>query len=314
MALESGTVDAILGDIPPNDVVALENNPKFNVYNGGGSVMVTWSFSSASNVSGTYSTTLRKAIASAIDLEPALKLVFNGTVTPLYSIIPTYFPSYTPVFKTLYPHDVTMAKTYLAQAGFPNGVTIDLTEQSQYPLRIALYEALKQQLADAGITLNIHPMETSAYMDLLYKGGGLLLGNYWGPVYADPDEPLGAIWSTSGSWMGTFYNSSLVDQLYMEQRSTSNQSRRQEIFVKLQQIAAEDLPYIPLYQYSEKLVAKKELKGITDLYVRYPAWWHRVYLEGQTTGQIAPFTPQIVLDVKATDASKLNLNFQYSQK
>jgi peptide/nickel transport system substrate-binding protein len=282
-ALEAGEVDIIIGEIPPDDVVAFENNPNFNVYEGGGVIMVLWSFCMKPEIHP-YSAALKKAIVSAIDLESALKLVYKGTVTPLYSIIPTYFWTYTPIFKIYYPYNITKAKEFLAEAGFPEGATVDVYVESQYTHRLFLFQVFKEQLAAAGITLNIHPIETSAWLDLLYKGEAISSATWWGPVYNDPNEPLGMLESEASIWAGgVFYNNSYVDQLFIEHRSTLNKTRREEISLELQKINAEDIAYFPLFQYSDKIIAAKYVKGLSNLHVRYPIWWHKPYKETSTS-------------------------------
>jgi peptide/nickel transport system substrate-binding protein len=304
VALEAGEVDIIMGEIPPDDVVALEENPNFNVYEGGGVIMVLWSFGMKPEINP-YSAALKKAMVSAIDLESALEQVYKGTVTPLYSIIPTYFWTYTPIFKTYYPYNVTKAKEFLAEAGFPEGPTVDVYVESQYTHRLFLFQVFKEQMAAAGITLNIHPIETSTWIDLLYKGEVISSANWWGPVYNDPDEPLGMLQSETSTWMGVFYNNSYADQLYLEQRSTLNKTRREEISLELQKINAEDIPYIPLFQYSDKIIAAKYVKGLSNLHVRYPIWWHKPYIEKE--GSTAQSLFSLLLTVLTTPMAKVCL-------
>jgi peptide/nickel transport system substrate-binding protein len=278
IALEAGEVDAIYGDIPPDDIKDLQDNPNFNIYQGGQPICVYMCF--GFRAADAYSLPVRKALAYAMDIEAAVQQVFKGTSAPLYSLIPTSMWTYTPVFERYTPRNVTKAKELLAEAGFPEGITIDVYTDSQYTYRTILLQVIKEQVAEADITLNIHPLETSAFYDLCYKGEAPIGVDRWGPSYPDPDEIIGGLLqSESSASMGYFYNNSRVDELLIEERSTPNETRREEIFIELQEINAEDIAYLPLFQYVDRIIAWKYVTGLTDLYVRYPIWFQLISIE-----------------------------------
>ena len=60
----------------------------------------------------------------------------------------------------------------------------------------------------------------------------------------------------------TFYSNPKVDALIREGRSTLDQQKRKAIYDQVQQILADDLPYINLWYLDNVLVHTKRLQGI----------------------------------------------------
>jgi peptide/nickel transport system substrate-binding protein len=61
------------------------------------------------------------------------------------------------------PFDTAKAKSLLAGAGFPNGLSVNLTVASDWPESMAYAQALKEDAAAAGFTINLNTMPASQY-------------------------------------------------------------------------------------------------------------------------------------------------------
>jgi len=64
-----------------------------------------------------------------------------------------------------FPFDVAKSKELLASAGYPNGVTVELTVASDWPESMAYAQALKEDAAAGGFTINLKPMPATQYWD-----------------------------------------------------------------------------------------------------------------------------------------------------
>lgn len=64
-----------------------------------------------------------------------------------------------------YPFDTAKSKALLAQAGYPDGVTVELTVPSDWPESMAYAQALKEDAAAGGFTINLKTMPASQYWD-----------------------------------------------------------------------------------------------------------------------------------------------------
>ncbi len=62
-----------------------------------------------------------------------------------------------------FPFDTAKAKALLAEAGHADGVTVELTVASDWPESMAYAQALKEDAAAGGFTINLKPMPASQY-------------------------------------------------------------------------------------------------------------------------------------------------------
>ncbi|MFM8577907.1 MAG: ABC transporter substrate-binding protein [Planctomycetaceae bacterium] len=109
----------------------------------------------------------RQAISAAIDRQAIAKVAFFGTVLP--SCAQTFIKG-NPYHQCVLPNegkrDVALAKKLLAEAGNPNGFSIDMTVWAR-PAWPEAAQLIKQQLAEVGITVNITvKQDTVAIADL----------------------------------------------------------------------------------------------------------------------------------------------------
>jgi peptide/nickel transport system substrate-binding protein len=64
-----------------------------------------------------------------------------------------------------YPFDTAKSKELLAAAGYPDGVTVELAVASDWPESMAYAQALKEDAAAGGFTINLNPMPASQYWE-----------------------------------------------------------------------------------------------------------------------------------------------------
>ncbi|MEO1199327.1 MAG: ABC transporter substrate-binding protein [Pseudomonadota bacterium] len=112
---------------------------------------------------------LRRAVNLAIDNATVKSLVFpeGGDIGENHHVAPVHpdYPALEPLVR-----DVDAAKAALADAGYPDGVelTIDVGN-TDGPWHQTACEAMRAQLQDAGITLNINVMPASKYWEVWDK-------------------------------------------------------------------------------------------------------------------------------------------------
>lgn len=108
---------------------------------------------------------VRQAIAYAID-RPELQHWRGADVArEPHSVIPTGYLGYT-ADNGLLPHDVAKAKQLLAEAGYPNGLTIKVIH-TQNPDMFAAMQVVQAQLARAGIKLDLQIVEHATFHQMI---------------------------------------------------------------------------------------------------------------------------------------------------
>lgn len=211
---------------------------------------------------------VRKAIALAVDRDALDEQVFQGTVVPLYSMVPDAMWSHKPVFQHEPEPDIDGALAALAKAGYstenPLSFQFWYTPTHYGPTEADLAQVLKSQFEATGaMQVELMSSEWGRYTDDLTAGsmGILLLG--WYPDYFDPDDYLYPFLSTEGAQsMGSFYSSAAMDALLLDEVQLSTVEDRTPILEAVQDLLAEDLPNIPLFQKPQFVAFQKDVKGV----------------------------------------------------
>ncbi|MCU1481799.1 MAG: peptide transporter substrate-binding protein [Subtercola sp.] len=94
---------------------------------------------------------VRQAINYAFDTSSMLKTIENGLGTTTSQVFPANSVGYDPSLDSEYTFNVAKAKQLLADAGYANGVTIQMPSSAL--LGQATLTLIQQQLADVGITV-----------------------------------------------------------------------------------------------------------------------------------------------------------------
>jgi peptide/nickel transport system substrate-binding protein len=104
---------------------------------------------------------VRQAIAYAIDRKAIVQFKGAGTSREAVSVIPSGYLG-TDQKAPLYPYDPAKAKALLAEAGYPNGLTIKTIHTTLTGMQ-TLIEAVQAQLKKVGINLDIELVEHATF-------------------------------------------------------------------------------------------------------------------------------------------------------
>jgi len=210
---------------------------------------------------------VRRAIAYALNPQPIIHYLLRDEARPAYSILPPQHWAYDPDVMR-YPHDPDRARQLLDEAGYRarNGVRFHITMKTSTEESTRLLAAvLQQQLREVGIALDIRSFESATFLADVSKGAYQVHSLRWIGGNQDPDifENLFATASFAPKRANrTFYSNPRMDELIGEGRSTLDQQKRKAIYDQIQQILAEDLPYINLWYLDNVLVHTNRVHGI----------------------------------------------------
>lgn len=115
---------------------------------------------------------VREAVWKALDVTTGVKLAYGAFGSQAEDWVcpgvkgadPTRAAKYFPT------RDVEAAKALLAEAGYPDGIDIELSVFSSNQERKDLGEVFQSQLAEAGIRVKLNVMELNAWSDYVYSG------------------------------------------------------------------------------------------------------------------------------------------------
>lgn len=222
---------------------------------------------------------VRQAIAALVDRNLLVDRVFQGQAEPLYSLLPNTFPTYKPVFQEEYGDGNTeKAKTLLSEAGFSetNPLTLELWHSSSSTNRSLVASTLKASIEKqlpGIVNVAINTTESATIFDNLDKGTYPSVLLDWYPDYYDADTFISPFLSCdkgtsagceSGQTQsgGSFYYSDRANQLIQQELAEQDTSKRDTLFTELQDLAATDVPYIPLWQNKDYVFVKTGLSGV----------------------------------------------------
>lgn len=261
-AWKAKAVDAAARQLPPAVLAALDtSDTEQRVYEADGSETRNLYFDTRSG-SPLHDTDVRRAMAWLIDREQLASSVYDGTVEPLYSLVPAGITGHATSFFDSYPERNTQKARKLLKSA---GVSIPVSFSYGYGLGSgsAAAEAmeLKRQLEASGLfKVNVKGYEWTDFQKRWATGKLDAYAVGWVADYPDPDTFAGPLVGT-GSTMNTGYSSKAVDNYISGSRQFADRSRVAGDFRDLQQVIAEDVPVIPLWQRKEYVVTSADIGG-----------------------------------------------------
>lgn len=208
---------------------------------------------------------VRQAIAQIVDRGTLVSKVYQGTAEPLYSMVPKGVVGHkTPFFDMYGQVNVNNARKTLRDAGITQ--TVELTfwyTTDRYGASTAdEFTELKRQLEESGlfkITLRGQPWKT--FQEGYKKGDYPVFGRGWFPDFPDPDNFIAPFVGKENA-VGTPYETNeIVNVLLPKSRRDSDRSAGVHEFEQAQQIFAEDVRLLPLWQGKLYVAARDDIAG-----------------------------------------------------
>ncbi len=209
---------------------------------------------------------VRRAMAWLINREQLAATVYDGTVDPLYSLIPTGIVGHTTSFFDDYPSQNTKkAKALLEEAGVSLPVHFTYGYGIGHGAGKEEAAELKKQLEASGLfKVDVKGYEWTDFQKRWATGKLDAYAVGWVADYPDPDT-FGSPLVGTGSTMNTGYSNKIVDQLILSSQKFADRSRVDDDFRDLQADVADDVPLIPLWQRKEYVVSSEDVGGISYL-------------------------------------------------
>jgi peptide/nickel transport system substrate-binding protein len=268
MLLRNGDID-IAYDISLKDYGTLRSDPNINAYATPGYGILFMHFRLQEKPWD--NVLLRKAIAYAIPYDTIIKTVSYGFASPAQSTFPAGMEGYVPA--NPYKYDLEQAKQLLTQAGYPGGkglapLTFNIKQGNPEEESVAVY--IQAELAKLGVTINIKPLSVAVHTDLNFKHQLPWTFNYYLPAIPSPYYQLWFLAYTKNSASGccnfSSYGNPKVDVLIDQIQAEQDAAKRVELAKRAQQLIAEDVPMIPIYQPTWNVAMRKGIVG----YSYYP--------------------------------------------
>jgi peptide/nickel transport system substrate-binding protein len=232
------------------------------------------------NSEPTHNLSVRRAIASLIDRQLLNDRVLQGQGIPLFSLIPTTFAESRPVFQKRYgDRDVEGAKQYLKTAGYsaekPAIVEIWHSSGSITASTVAaVLKALSKRDLEGMLDFQPNSILGAAFFKNISRGLYTTALSNWYPDFLDADNYIYPFLDCAkgskekgceeggSQGQGSFFYSPKMNALIDRSRRETDPAQRTAIFAEIQEILAEEVPYIPLWQTKEYAFARNGIEGV----------------------------------------------------
>jgi len=206
---------------------------------------------------------VRQAVAYSIDRQQLIDLARGGYGEPLYSPIPKGYFGYSEDVPR-YDRDVNKAKQLLAEAGYPNGVDVVMTN---FDTMVLAGEVIMEQIKPAGFRVTEEKLDQPTFIGRVIKNEGINFTIHCCVRQPDPDIWLTDALTPKG---GAIYISRYDLEKDLEPaRRELDPKKREQMYLEIQRKVMTDLPIIPLMMQPERMLHTAKLKGMPTL---EPLW------------------------------------------
>ncbi|MFM2150171.1 MAG: hypothetical protein RLZZ187_2477 [Pseudomonadota bacterium] len=195
---------------------------------------------------------VRRALNMAIDREAITTRIMDGAATPANQFLPSGTFSHVADLPPI-RFDPEGARRLLAEAGYPNGFRIQLnTPNDRYINDARIAQAVGAMWTRIGVRTSVEAQTWSIFVNRAGRAeySAHLIG--WGsnPDASHPMRNIIASVSRERGWGASNrgrYSNAELDRLLEESLVELDDARREQMLIRIQRMAAEDVAVIPLH-------------------------------------------------------------------
>lgn len=219
---------------------------------------------------------VRKAVRVAVDRQAMVKLLVgegNAVVTCDHPVMPG--DPYRADFDC--PPDIEGAKRLLAEAGYPDGIEFDLVTSELEPGMVQYAEVYQQQVAPAGIKVNIVLAPADGYWEDVWMVAPVSMTS-WSQRAAD--QVLNEVFRSTSPWNESYFKNARFDELLDLARSSLDFEKSKGYYAEAQRLLFEEGgTFIGFFENGLRAVNRRVsgLPPVPEDYIR----WHLIAKESE---------------------------------
>lgn len=221
---------------------------------------------------------VRKALAYSIDRESLVKNVTKGGQKPSYHYTPDNPFGFTA--KVNFSYDVDLAKRLLSEAGYPEGKgfpKLELTYNTNAD-HLKNAQAIQQMWKkNLGVEISLRNLEWKVYLDARSTRNFQILRRSNVADILDPATFLLPM-MTKDPMNDSEWGSARFDELMERSKLAKTQEERFAYFEQAEKILVDEMPVIPLYEYTTNNLVAPNVKGYYKNILDYHPYKY-IYLE-----------------------------------
>lgn len=215
---------------------------------------------------------VRQAFNYAVDKERIANQILSGAAVPAKGVLPPGMPGYDPDLRG-YPYDPAKARQLLAEAGYPDGLDIELVTRSREAEK-RWAEAIQAYLGEVGVRVTMRSIAFPQWVDLAGKRGEIAFSvNAWFQDYPDPSNFLDVLLNgqritEQNCNNRSFYQNPRVDSLLQRAAAMTDLAARLKVYQEVERIVVDDAPWIFIFHPIKWRLAHPWVKE----YRLHPVW------------------------------------------
>jgi peptide/nickel transport system substrate-binding protein len=277
-ALISGEMDIVL-PVPVQDWPRLESEPNVQVLNEpeARAVFIGMDqhrdellFSSVKGKNPFKDKRVRQAVVLAVDTNVINQKIMRGAAKPLGTLIADKINGYDESFGAPYKQDAAKAKKLLADAGYPDGFSVQMDcPNDRYVNDEKVCQAVASMLARVGIKIDLLAQTKSKYFAKILLQAGNNTSMYmlgWTPSSIDAANALTNLVScrdaktAAGQFNLGGYCNKEIDALTVKIDTETDQAKRNAMIKEAFTMLHNDYGYLPLHQQPMSWGIRKGIK------------------------------------------------------
>ena len=251
-ALQTGAVDLVIHQESPDQLATFESNPDFVVTEGDSIKKWVWTFNNKEEPFT--DERVRQALYKAIDREALLTAVWGEYGEVIGSMPPVSEPWFDASFADIHAYDPEEAKALLEEAG-ASGLTTDITYVAGGTEEI-IVQQLRANLADIGVTLNLVPVDDSAWYEDVYTNKD------YETTLMNHNNPRDVLWYANPDFYWQ-YDNAQVQELAVQADGAASEEEQVELIHSLSNIIAHEAPSAWLFMAPQIRIADASVSGFS---------------------------------------------------
>ncbi|MFF3908876.1 ABC transporter substrate-binding protein [Streptomyces sp. NPDC001848] len=264
-ALDKGDIDVMTRTMDPDQIRKLQNatHGNVNLVEMPGLEIRYLAFNT--DAPTVKNKAVRQAMAQVINRGELVSKVYGTEAEPLFSLVPATITGHSNSFFNKYGNpSVDKARALLSRVGVstPVKLTLHYTTDHYGPATAKEFELLKQQLNDSGlfdVTVQGTPWEK--FRPAEKKGQYDVYGMGWFPDFPDADNYLAPFLDKDNTLGSPYANPEIINTLIPQSRREADRLTASKSLTDMQDIVAEDVPILPLWQGKQYVATRDDITG-----------------------------------------------------
>ncbi|GAA5077917.1 peptide/nickel transport system substrate-binding protein [Thermocatellispora tengchongensis] len=199
---------------------------------------------------------VRQALAYAVPYEQIIQNVYGGDARPAKSVVPLDMPGYA---ETGYPyvHDTAKARELLGGRTIQSELVFQTDNEEQQQIAVLVQSEAKK----AGIELKLAPLDPATLAERREKKNiplQITSGQLW---VNDVEYMLGTSFTKGAALNYSNYVNDEIEEIFDKSHTTIEEAERLKLWARVQEILAEDTPWVMICQPNFNLPVREEVAG-----------------------------------------------------